>query len=209
MEAQDFLQQRQPLQVLGAWLAEADQPQNAPDGRPFSKPRHAEAFTLSTIQPTGEPSSRIVLLKELRHDSFVFFTNYESRKGRDLAQNQKASACFYWDTLHRQINIRGTIAKATREVSQKYWDSRPRASQLSGWVSQQSRPVANRSIMEDQWTAADTKWKDQPVPLPENWGGYVFHPTYVEFWIGRDGRFHDRYAFSLTGSSWLAERLYP
>ena len=169
------------------------------------------AMTLATTSRDGVPSARIVLLKGLDADGLRFFTNYESRKAREMAENPRASLCLFWVALHRQVRVDGTIEKLPRDASAAYYHSRPRGSQLGAWASPQSVPIASREALEDRLRAVEKRFQnDDPVPLPDFWGGYLLRPTEVEFWQGRPSRLHDRFRYSRDGQDrWRVERLAP
>ncbi len=168
------------------------------------------AMTLSTSDPSGHVSSRIVLLKMLDpQNRFVFFTNYESSKGQQLASNPNASLCFYWPHQERQIRIVGTVEKTSRELSIEYFHSRPRGSQFGALVSQQSSVVPGREVLEQRLAELQQTYGERELPCPENWGGYMLTPTELEFWQGRDNRLHDRMRYRQHGEQWIRERLAP
>src|SRR5581483_3471878 len=165
------------------------------------------AATLATADKSGKPSSRIVLLKGLDARGFVFFTNYDSRKGRELLENPNASLTFYWPELERQICGAGIVEKISRDESEDYFKSRPRGSQLSAWASNQSDVVADRAALEAKWNEMEKKFPNA-VPLPPNWGGFVLKPQRIEFWQGRASRLHDRFQYTRQkNDSWKLERL--
>ena len=199
VEANDFLQNKTPLEKFAEWLKEAQS----------TSLKQPDAFTLCTLTADSKPRSRIVLVKEIRDVGIVFFTNYKSMKGRDLERTPYASANFYWDTLFRQVNFQGEVSRLSRAESEAYWATRPRLSQLAQWVSQQSEPVDSRKKMEEELAAADQKFLGTSVPCPIHWGGYLLSPTKVEFWQGREGRFHDRYSYQKVENQWRGQRLYP
>lgn len=170
----------------------------------------ADAMTLATVSSTGQPSARMVLLKEVSPGGFVFFTNYGSRKGRELAENPRAALVFFWREFSRQVRITGRILKTSREESEAYFKSRQRGAQLSAWGSWQSAPVADREILENRVAKLEAKYAGQSIPTPPNWGGYRLEPDSIEFWQGRPNRLHDRLAYTLhSAGRWRIERLAP
>jgi len=167
------------------------------------------AATLATADKNGKPSARIILFKGLDERGFVFFTNYKSRKGRDLAENPNASLVFYWQQLERQVCVAGTVGKTSREESENYFKSRPRGSQLAAWASNQSDVVPDRAALVAKWNEMEKKFPNE-VLLPPNWGGYVLKPERLEFWQGRASRLHDRFCYTRQkNDSWKLERLAP
>ena len=168
------------------------------------------AMTLATATRAGEPSARIVLLKGADEHGFVFYTNYDSRKGLDLAGNPRACLLLFWGELERQVRITGAVAKTTRDESDRYFHSRPIESQIGAAISNQSRPVGNRSDLEARYEAFAAKHKDAIVPLPAAWGGYRVAPDTIEFWQGRKSRLHDRLLYTRQpDGSWSRVRLEP
>lgn len=168
----------------------------------------ANAMTISTVEPTGQPSSRIVLLKGLDARGFTFFTNYDSRKGRELAANPRTSLVFFWAELERQVCVAGSVSKVSREESEKYFHSRPRGSQLAAWVSSQSEVIASRDVLEKKLAEVTAKYPGE-VALPPYWGGFCVAPSRIEFWQGRPNRLHDRFVYTRAGQQWKIERLSP
>lgn len=172
--------------------------------------RDVNAMSLATAWPDGRPSVRIVLLKGFDHDGFVFFTNYESEKGRQLAANRYAALGFYWIELDRQIRISGKTTRTSHEESERYFHSRPTGSQLGAWASRQSEVVDARRVLDARMAQVSERFADKPIPLPPHWGGFRLKPDQVEFWQGRANRLHDRFRYILQADGvWLLERLSP
>ena len=169
----------------------------------------ANAMTLATSTPDGFPSARIVLLKSFNEDGFVFFTNYESRKGQEMAVNPQVSLLFFWRELERQIRIDGVVSKVPAAISDEYYNSRPPGSRLSAIVSPQSRVVPHRSFLEEQVKLLAEKYVLKDPERPAYWGGYIVKPVRMEFWQGRSNRLHDRLQYTQEGGSWKIERLAP
>jgi pyridoxamine-phosphate oxidase len=191
-----------PMVQFRKWLGEAAEG-NLPDWVEIN------AMTLSTCQPSGELSSRIVLLKGLEQDKFWFYTNYDSLKGRQMAANPRVSLCFLWQHVQRQVRIEGSVEKAPREQSERYFHSRPRDSQLGALVSEQSAVVPSREHLETHLAELQQRYADGEIPCPENWGGYAVTPHRIEFWQGRESRLHDRIRYRSENGKWLIERLSP
>jgi pyridoxamine 5'-phosphate oxidase len=166
------------------------------------------AMTLSTADLEGQPSSRIVLLKDIDERGLTFYTNYESRKGRELAANPKAALTIFWPGLERQVGFRGHCERVPREESDAYYKSRPIGSRLGAWVSSQSTAIANRELLETKLAEVTARFGENP-PLPDYWGGFVLRPHSVEFWQGRPNRLHDRFLYTRDESGWKIERLSP
>lgn len=167
-------------------------------------------MTLATTGRDGRPSARTVLLKGCDGRGFVFYTNYESRKGRELDGNARATLVFPWVAMERQIIVEGPVVRVTREESGAYFHSRPRASQLAAWASPQSTVVAGRAVLEESYRVIEKKHEGREVPLPPNWGGFRLAPETVEFWQGRRSRLHDRLRYRReAGGDWVVERLAP
>jgi len=167
------------------------------------------AMTLSTAGAKGDVSSRTVLLKDVDDGGFIFFTNYASRKGRDLEANPQAALLFFWVELQRQVMVQGRVEKTSREHSATYFHRRPFEAQVGAWASSQSDVITSRAHLEERYIALDKQYREQEVPLPECWGGYRVIPDQVEFWQGRLNRLHDRLVFRREGNAWIVERLSP
>lgn len=168
----------------------------------------ANAMNISTVDDTHRISSRIVYLKEMIDNTFVFYTNYNSRKGQNIAQTQVGSILFFWPQLQQQIRIEGTLVKVPTEMSDAYFASRPRGSQLGAWASHQSDDLKDRKELEERLAELELKYPGD-VPRPPHWGGYALAPDYFEFWQGRPSRLHDRYVFVKEKEEWLIKRLNP
>jgi pyridoxamine 5'-phosphate oxidase len=166
------------------------------------------AMTLATVDSEGQPSSRIVLLKGIDERGFSFYTNYQSRKGRELEGNPKAALTLFWPGLERQVCARGTCARLSREESEAYFKSRPLGSRLGAWVSNQSSVIPDREFLEKRLAEVTAQYGEDP-PLPDYWGGYLLNPVTVDFWQGRPNRLHDRFLYTRDGGSWKLERLAP
>jgi pyridoxamine 5'-phosphate oxidase len=172
-------------------------------------PTDVNAVTLATVSKDGQPSARAVLLKGADERGFVFFTNYDSRKGRELAENPNAALTFYWPDLERQVCVRGPVQKISREESEAYFKSRPHGSCLAAWASNQRDVVKDRAAVETKWNEMAARFPND-VPLPPNWGGFVLRPERIEFWQGRLNRLHDRFCYTRQpDGSWKLERLAP
>jgi len=190
---------RDPIEQFKKWLQQAIEVLPEPN-----------AFVLATADKTGRPSARVVLLKGVDERGFTFFTNYESRKGRELAENPQAAMVFYWAPLERQVCITGDISRLSHEESEAYFKSRPRGNRLGAWASKQSQPVPSRAELENRMRELETRYPGDDIPLPAFWGGYLLAPTRIEFWQGRPNRLHDRFCFSREAAKpWRLERLSP
>jgi pyridoxamine 5'-phosphate oxidase len=174
-----------------------------------SQPPEPSAFLLATVGADGDPSSRVVLLKGFDERGFVFFTNYTSKKARDIANESRVSMTFFWPELERQIHVRGVAGKTSREESESYFASRPAASKLGAWASKQSTELSERSKLEDEFEAIKKRFEGGEIPCPEFWGGFRIVPSRFEFWQGRRSRLHDRICYELKDDGWHIFRLYP
>jgi pyridoxamine 5'-phosphate oxidase len=191
---------KDPFRQFDKWFQEAE----------AAKLTEPNAMTLATASRDGRPSARTVLLKGVDGRGFVFYTNFESRKGRELDGNPQATLVFPWIAIERQVIVSGPVTKVSREEVEAYFHSRPLASQLGAWASQQSTIIAGRSQLEESMKAVEKKYAGQVVPLPPFWGGYRLSPETVEFWQGRRSRLHDRLRYRReAGGSWTVERLSP
>jgi len=189
---------RDPLKQFGVWMVEAI----------HAKVPEPTAMTLATVDSKGRPSGRIVLLKGVDPRGFVFFTNYASRKGRELAANPHAAMTFLWKELERQVRIEGRTEKVTQEESHAYFKTRPLGSRIGAWASPQSDVIESRIWLENRWQELGAKHGEDP-PLPPHWGGYRLLPDYLEFWQGRMSRLHDRVAYTRANDRWTTARLAP
>ena len=168
-------------------------------------------MNLSTVNSEGIPSSRVVLLKDFTHAGFVFYTNYTSQKGEEIAANPNVSANFYWPFFERQVRITGKLVKVSPSTSDAYFHKRERGSQTGAWASQQSREVSSRKEMKERFQQIDRQYQGKPVPRPPHWGGFFLRPNRIEFWQGRPFRFHDRIVYEREGDdgAWRIFRLWP
>lgn len=192
--------EKSPFRQFARWFDEARQAQ----------PEYVDAMTVSTCGSDGVVSSRIVLLKHFDDHGFVFFTNYNSRKGTQLSENPRLSLCFFWPALERSVRIDGVAVKTTTEESDAYFATRPRGSQLGAWASCQSRVIPGRGDLDQRFHELENTYRDRPVPRPPHWGGYRVIPVEIEFWQGREDRLHDRFVYRLREpKDWVIERLSP
>ena len=169
----------------------------------------SNAMTLATATPDGHPSARVVLLKGYDERGFVFYTNYEGRKAKELEANPNCSLAFYWGELERQVRIEGRALRVSAEESDAYFAGRPRGSQLGAWVSEQSRAVENRESLKGRLRELEAEYEGREIPRPPFWGGYRVEPESIEFWQGRENRLHDRLLYTLSDGGWEIQRLQP
>lgn len=170
----------------------------------------SNAMVLSTATKAGKPSARVVLLREVQENGFIFYTNYESKKGKQLAENPFASLTFYWKELEKQVRIEGKIEKTSEQESDAYFNLRPKGSRIGAIASRQSQVIKNRKHLEEKVEIFEDKYKlIQDIPRPKNWGGYCLKPILIEFWQGRANRLHDRIQFKKVKNVWIIERLSP
>lgn len=175
-----------------------------------AQPADVNAMTLATVDAEGRPSARVVLLKGVDERGFVFYTNYHSRKGRELAANPRGALVFYWADLERQVCVSGEVRKLPEAESDAYFSSRPRGSRIAACASDQSQVVRDRAELEQRWRQEETRYAGREVPRPPHWGGYVLVPDRIEFWQGRPNRLHDRFCYSRQpDNTWKIERLAP
>jgi pyridoxamine 5'-phosphate oxidase len=197
----DFTESDEPLRLFAAWLDEARR----------SEPADANAMTLATVDSDGLPNARMVLLKGFDEQGFVFYTNIDSQKGRELDQSPMAAAVFHWKSSNRQIRLRGTVERVEDTVADDYFATRPRLAQIGAWASKQSAPLESRIAFEMAITKTMARFAIGTIPRPSNWTGYRIMPTVMEFWQDRPYRLHDRIEFrrSTLASPWNKTRLYP
>ena len=188
-----------PVDQYGIWFEEAIK----------SEILDPYAACLSTVNSNNEPSSRILYIRDFNSNGFVFYTNYDSKKGLDLLENKYAALNVFWGELERQIRIQGKIIKVDDPTSDKYFNARPRASKIGAWASNQSQIIKDRNELEDKIKFYEEKFHSQDVPRPDNWGGYCLNPKKIEFWQGRPSRLHDRIVYIKVNNQWAKSRLSP
>ncbi len=187
-----------PIALFSSWMQEAEE----------SELNDASAVALATATGDGAPSVRMVLMKGVDHHGFCFYTNSESQKGLELAENPRAAMCFHWKSLRRQVRISGTVTELSAAEADDYFHSRARLSQLGAVASQQSRVLAGRALLVARVKELEEEFPGE-IPRPEYWRGYVLRPERIEFWKSGEGRLHDRFLFSRSGDRWRKERLFP
>ena len=191
---------RDPIRQFQTWFADAI----------AAKLPMPDAMTLATATPDGRPSARMVLLKQVDHEGFVFFTNYRSAKARQLDANPFAALVFYWVQLDRQVRVEGSVARTSAQESRDYFQTRPRESQIGAWASAQSEVISSREVLEQRAQELETLYCDRDIDCPEHWGGYRLKPERIEFWKSRVGRLHDRLSYELQpDGTWTISRLAP
>ena len=190
---------RDPIKQFQTWLDDAF----------AAKLPLAEALTLATATPDGKPSARMVLLKQVDDAGFVFYTNYNSAKARELDANPYAALVFYWVQLDRQVRVEGSVSRTSPEESREYFATRPRESQIGAWASEQSEVIESRATLEERAAELEKQYCDREIDCPEHWGGYRLKPERIEFWKSRIGRLHDRILYQREGDGWTITRLAP
>ncbi|MEP0520626.1 MAG: pyridoxamine 5'-phosphate oxidase [Hyphomicrobiales bacterium] len=193
---------RAPFELFQTWMEEASS----------SELNDPNAMSVATVDPNGLPNVRILLLKGFDERGFVFYTNFESKKGKELSENGKAALCFHWKSLRRQVRVRGPVEAVTDQEADTYFNSRSEGSRIGAWASQQSRPLENRAKLEAAVDDYTQKFEDKPIPRPPHWSGYRVKPSSIEFWQDQNFRLHDRIVFSRNDENllnWERTRLYP
>jgi len=197
MEKNDF--PSNPYNIFKQWIDEAIAKQLV----------DANAMVLSTVSLRKKPSSRVVLLRDIQEDGFVFYTNYESDKGKEIEGNNLVALNFFWPQLNKQVRVEGVVKKVSKETSRAYFATRPRKSQLGAWVSNQSKPISSRTILEQRMIELEKEYQGKEVPMPEHWGGYIVRPSVIEFWLGRPSRLHDRIVYTQVDNKWIISTVSP
>ena len=195
----DFTQAAEPYALFARWLQDAT----------ASEMNDPNALALATVDSEGMPNVRMVLLKGFDEDGFVFYTNYESAKGREILSSMKAAMCFHWKSLRRQVRVRGPVEKVSDAEADSYYASRPRGSRIGAWASAQSRPLESRFALEKAVAEYTARYAIGEIPRPPHWSGFRIRPVSIEFWHDRPFRLHDRVLFEAEASGWRKTRLYP
>jgi len=195
----DFSGATEPFRLFGEWLRDAE----------GKEPNDPNAMAVATVDETGMPNVRMVLLKGFDQQGFVFYTNFESRKGREILASRKAALLFHWKSLRRQVRVRGTVEIVSDAEANDYYASRPRGSRIGAWASQQSRPLESRFALEKAVAEYGLKFGLGEIPRPPHWSGFRIVPSGFEFWHDRPFRLHDRLVFERAGDGWTTSRLYP
>ena len=186
-----------PHEMLEFWLSEVEELHDY------------NAMVVSSVDASGQPHSRVVLLRGVNEDGLKFYTNYTSNKGLELEQNNKVALNFFWPTVERQVRVEGELHKLSDAESDTYFNSRPRESQIGAWVSPQSSAIDSREVLNERFREFTDKFEGHPVPRPAHWGGYIIRPKYFEFWQGRPNRLHDRLTYTLAEGNWSIGRMAP
>jgi pyridoxamine 5'-phosphate oxidase len=195
----DFTEENEPFSLFGAWLKDAE----------ASEINDPNAVALATVDADGMPNVRMVLLKSFDHDGFVFFTNYESQKGREILGQKKAAMVFHWKSLRRQVRVRGSVTPVSEAEADDYFESRPRGSRIGAWASKQSRALESRFALEKAVAEYTVKFGIGHIPRPAHWSGFRLAPSSMEFWHDRPFRLHDRVEFTRAEGGWEKTRMYP
>jgi pyridoxamine 5'-phosphate oxidase len=195
----DFTLAAEPFDLFAAWLADATK----------SEPNDPNALALATVDADGLPDVRMVLLKGFDHEGFVFYTNFESAKGREILGSMKAAMCFHWKSLRRQVRVRGPVEIVSDAEADAYYATRPRGSRIGAWASKQSRELESRFALEKAVAEYTARYPIGDIPRPAHWSGFRIVPTQIEFWHDRPFRLHDRVVFTRSGDGWEKARLYP
>ena len=200
LKSGDFTEAAEPFRLFAAWLEHATK----------SEPNDPNGLALATVDEAGMPDVRMVLLKSVDEEGFVFYTNFESAKGREILSSMKAAMCFHWKSLRRQVRVRGLVSVVSDAEADAYFATRPRGSRLGAWASQQSRPLESRFALEKAVAEYTARYAIGDIPRPPYWSGFRIKPQIIEFWHDRPFRLHDRVVFSRTGDgAWEKTRLYP
>lgn len=195
----NFIEAGEPFELFAQWLADAEK----------SEINDPNAMAVATVDEDGMPNARMVLLKDYSEEGFVFYTNFESAKGKELLASQKAALLFHWKSLRRQVRVRGSVTEVSVEEADAYFHSRPRGSRIGAWASKQSRPLESRFALEKAVAEYTAKYGIGKVPRPDYWSGFLVRPEQIEFWHDRPFRLHDRLTFTRAGDGWEKEQLYP